>query len=139
MKALVIACGILLASSACTAQAGSPPAPTTEPSADLPRAADPGGRVPPLGPVFVIIGENTSRSRVTPRHAPYLTGVIQPRAAWLLNYYGLADGSLANYVGMTSGQFTPCEVSDGPPAECHQDVDNLFSQLSDAGLPWREW
>ena len=39
--------------------------------------------VPAFGHVFLIVGENTSVSEVTARHAPYITGTLRPRAAWL--------------------------------------------------------
>jgi phosphatidylinositol-3-phosphatase len=95
--------------------------------------------VPALGNVFLIIGENTTRSLIKPKHAPYLTGSLRPDAAWVDNYYALADGSLANYIGLTSGQYRPCDVANDEPPRCHQDVANVFSQLDHAGLPWQEW
>ena len=105
-------------------------------------AASPAARiegVPAMGNVFLIIGENTSRSLVTAEHAPYLTGTIAPNAAWVDDYYALADGSLANYIGLTSGQYLPCDVANDEPPKCHQKVDNIFSQLDKAGLTWTEW
>lgn len=95
--------------------------------------------VPAFGHVFVIVGENTSLSQLTPANAPYLNGVLKPNAAWIENYRALADGSLADYIGMTSGQFTQCEVNNGKPHRCQQDVNNLFHQLDVAGIGWKEW
>lgn len=104
--------------------------------------------VPAFGHVFLVVGENTSLSQVTPRRAPYLNGTIKPRAAWLTNYHALHDGSLANYVGMMSGQFIRCEANndfsftngDVPGQRaCHQGVDNLFHQLDRHGVSWQEW
>jgi len=104
--------------------------------------AAPGGRgnegVPALGHVFVIVGENTSRSQITPARAPYLSSALKPRAAWLTRYFALTDGSLGDYAAMTSGQFVTCEKNNDFPFTngdvpgqhaCHQNVDNLFHQL----------
>lgn len=95
--------------------------------------------VPRFGHVFLIIGENTSRSKLTHASAPFLTTRVRPHAAWLTNYYAVADGSLADYVAMTSGQFTTCDVNDNMPPACHQRIDNLFHQLDVNHVGWREW
>jgi phosphatidylinositol-3-phosphatase len=109
-------------------------------------AASPGGGgaataegVPAFGHVFLIIGENTGLNQVNKTDMPFLVGTVKPGAAWLTNYSGVTHFSEANYVAMTSGQFTPCQQSDGTPAACHQDVPNLFGQLDAAGLPWKVW
>ena len=47
------------------------------PSAARPAALD---GVPAFGHVFLIVGENTSVSEITPRHAPYITGTLRPAA-----------------------------------------------------------
>jgi hypothetical protein len=105
-------------------------------------------RVPGFGHVFLIVGENTSASQITPKAAPYLTGSIKPRAAWLTRYYAVAERSLGNYVAITSGQFNSCEANNAfsftngdVPGQvaCHQNVDNLFHQLDVAGISWQEW
>ena len=95
--------------------------------------------VPAFGHVFVIVGENTELTDLTSATAPYLIGTVKPQSAWLTNYYAVAHHSLANYIAMTSGQYTSCERADGEPAQCHQDVDNLFQQLGAAGRSWRVW
>ena len=113
-------------------------------------AAPPGSLegVPAFGHVFLIVGENTSLSEVTARRAPYVTGTLRPAGAWLTRYSALADGSLANYVGMVSGQFVRCEnnndfsfTNGDVPGQhaCHQRVDNLFHQLDGRGISWQEW
>src|SRR5215467_480460 len=94
--------------------------------------------VPAFGHVFLIIGENTTYSHLTDSNAPYLLGTIRPRAAWLSNYYAATHWSQANYVALTTGQFTRCEQTDGGVA-CHQNIDNLFHQLDVAGLTWTVW
>jgi hypothetical protein len=104
--------------------------------------------VPAFGSVFLIVGENTSLSELTPRRAPFLTGTLKPRAAWLTRDYALTDGSLGDYVGMMSGQFIRCEANNdfsftsGDVAgqhACHQNVNNLFHQLDQRGTSWQEW
>lgn len=119
----------------------------------LPDAA-PGARssasdaVPAFGHVFLIVGENTSFSELKPQHAPFIVGTLRPRGAWLTHYSGLADGSLANYAAMVSGQFIRCEsdndfsfTNGDVPGQhaCHQNVDNLFHQLDVRDISWQEW
>jgi phosphatidylinositol-3-phosphatase len=94
--------------------------------------------VPRFGHVFVIIGENTDYQHLTATNAPYLMTAIRPSSAWFDNYYAATHWSQANYVALTSGQFTRCEQADGGYA-CRDDVDNLFHQLDGAGMSWKVW
>jgi hypothetical protein len=94
--------------------------------------------VPRFGHVFVIIGENTDYQHLTSTNAPYLMKAIRPSSAWFENYYAATHWSQANYVALTSGQFTRCEQQDGGYA-CRDDVDNLFHQLDDARTSWKVW
>jgi hypothetical protein len=94
--------------------------------------------VPTFGHVFVIIGENTDYQHVTPTNAPYLMTTLRPSSAWFENYYAATHWSQANYVALTSGQFTKCEQADFGYA-CRDDVDNLFHQLDGAGMSWKTW
>src|SRR5512142_2800590 len=84
--------------------------------------------VPRFGHVFLIIGENTTYSHLDTTNAPYLMSTVRPRSAWLSQYYAATHWSQANYVALTSGQFTRCEQQDYGIA-CHQNVDNLFHQI----------
>jgi hypothetical protein len=95
--------------------------------------------VPAFSHVFLIIGENTGLSQVGPIRTPYLVNTLKPSGAWFTTYHGLHDGSTSDYIGMTSGQYTQCDVNDGAPWHCHQNVNNLFHQLDVAGTPWTEW
>jgi phosphatidylinositol-3-phosphatase len=95
--------------------------------------------VPQFGHVFVIVGENTKLNQLTPNNTPYLATQFKPRSAWLTGYYATTHFSTANYVAMTSGQFTPCEQEDDPPVQCHQNVPNIFGQLDARGLSWQSW
>jgi hypothetical protein len=94
--------------------------------------------VPRFGHVFLIIGENTTYSHLKMSNAPYLLGTIRPASAWLTQYYGATHWSQANYVALTSGQFTRCEQQDFGVA-CHQNVDNLFHQVDLTGKTWTTW
>jgi hypothetical protein len=95
--------------------------------------------VPALGHVFLIIGENTGLDQINKTDMPYLIGTVKPASAWLTNYSGVTHFSEANYIAMTSGQFTSCEQNDGIPATCHQNVPNLFAQLDSASVSWKVW
>ncbi len=112
------------------------------------RQAGPAGLegVPRFGHVFLLIGENTSLSQVNAENTPYIVRTLKPHAAWLTNYQALHDGSLSDYVGMTSGQFRPCDVNDDFPYNpntgkptCAQRINNLFHQLDTARVSWTEW
>ena len=92
-----------------------------------------------FGNVFVIVGENTELSQLNMTTAPYIIGMIKPASAWLTDYFAVTHHSEANYVAMTSGQFTVCQQNNGPVASCSQKVSNLFHQLDDANLSWRSW
>lgn len=94
--------------------------------------------VPRFGHVFVIIGENTDYQHLTTTNAPYLTTTILPSSAWFENYYAATHWSQANYVALTSGQFTACEQADKGYA-CRDSVDNVFHQLDGAGKSWKVW
>jgi phosphatidylinositol-3-phosphatase len=107
------------------------------PAAPAARAGSTEG-IPAFGHVFVIIGENTTYSHVKPTNMPYLFHTLKPHAAWMTEYRGTTHWSQANYVAMTSGQFTKCEQQDYG-ISCHQDVNNLFHQLDVAGRTWTTW
>jgi hypothetical protein len=92
------------------------------------------------GPVFLIVGENLDYQAITESAAPFITQVIRPQSAWVVNFFGLSHGSLSDYIGMTSGVFTPCDEANGSPFDCHRNVDNLFWQLQRQGRSdWRQW
>lgn len=89
---------------------------------------------------FLIIGENTSASQITARHAPYLVDTLKRKAAWIRSYHSFTkSSSLGNYIAMTSGQFTTCEAHNDLPDTCHQRIDNVFQQLQASGRPWSEY
>jgi phosphatidylinositol-3-phosphatase len=103
-------------------------------------AAPASAAVPHFGHVFLIVGENTSYAQITPRHAPFLTGVVRPRAAWMTDDHSfIASSSLGEYVAMVSGQYTRCEAHNDLPDHCHQRAASLFAQLAASGRSWRDW
>ena len=94
--------------------------------------------VPQLGPVFVLIGENTDYQHLDATDSPYMMNNLRPRSAWFTNYYAATHWSQANYVALTSGRFTGCEQADFGYA-CRDDVDNVFHQLEVARRSWHVW
>ena len=108
-------------------------------------AADPSAAlghdgVPAFGHVFVIIGENTARGNMSAAVAPYQFGTLKPASAWVNNYWSFpVDGSLANYIGMTSGQYTTCDINNNLPAKCHQRTNNIFHQMDVHNMSWKLW
>jgi phosphatidylinositol-3-phosphatase len=103
-------------------------------------AAPAAAAVPRLGHVFLIVGENTSFAQITPRHAPFLTGTVKARGAWVTNEHSFTrSSSLGQYVAMVSGQYTRCEAHNDLPDHCHQRAPSLFAQLAASGRSWRDW
>ena len=103
-------------------------------------AAPASAAVPRFGHVFLIVGENTSYAQITPRHAPFLTGTVKPRGAWVTNDHSFTrSSSLGQYIAMVSGQYTRCEANNDLPDHCHQRAPNLFAQLAASGRTWRDW
>jgi hypothetical protein len=94
--------------------------------------------VPPIGPVFVLIGENTDYQHLDATSSPYTMNNLRPRSAWFTNYYAATHWSQANYIALTSGRFTDCEQADFGYA-CRDDVDNVFHQLEVARRSWHVW
>src|SRR5438552_8544729 len=94
--------------------------------------------VPSLGHVFLLYGENTTYSHVKPTNIPYLMNTIRPESAWLTHYRATTHWYEANYVAITSGQFTKCEQQDYGVV-CHQNVPNIYHQLDVAGKGWTTW
>jgi hypothetical protein len=102
---------------------------------------------PAASRVFVIVGENTSLKQVSRRDAPYLVGVLKPKAAWLVGYRAVPhSSSTGDYIEMTSGQNVKCERNDTNPVNpntdkpiCHQKTNNVFHQLQRQRVTWKDW
>jgi hypothetical protein len=133
--ALAPAVALAVSLGAATAAPAAPSSLAARPAAAPASSAE---GVPAFGHVFLIIGENTTYSHLTTSNAPYLLGTIRPDSAWLTNYYAATHWSQANYVALVTGQFTQCQQKDGG-ISCHQNVDNLYHQLDQAGLSWKVW
>jgi hypothetical protein len=115
--------------------------------------------VPYVKHVFIVVLENENASTTFGKdsQAPYLAHTLKSKGAFVPNYYGIAHNSLANYVGMVSGQSAniqtqaDCQVynditpgtpmSDGqvlgtgciyPPG-----VETIGNQLGHAGFQWK--
>jgi phosphatidylinositol-3-phosphatase len=96
--------------------------------------------VPRFGHVFVIVGENTSVEQITPAHAPFLTGTIKPRGAWVTGDRSFRrSSSLGQYIAIVAGRYTRCEANNDLPDDCHRRAATLFGQLSATGRSWRDW
>jgi len=89
---------------------------------------------PSFGHVFVIVGENKSLSQINSFNAPYIMKTLKPGSAWFTGYNSVAWGSLADYVALTSGQYTSCQVH-GPCGSFN--VPSIFSQVGQGA--WRDW
>ncbi|MFL6100735.1 MAG: alkaline phosphatase family protein [Actinomycetales bacterium] len=145
------ALAVLLALAAC---GSTPPTPGPTPSGNRPVAPATGGRatswtatprppaqVSPYSKVMVIAEENEPESSVIgSSQAPYLTKLAATygQATNMQAGYPTACPSLAAYILMTSGsQQGICD--DEPPANHQLSGDNIFKQVTDAGLEWREY
>jgi hypothetical protein len=88
-------------------------------------------------PVVVIVMENHSYRAIMGRSsAPYLRSFAE-RGTLFTHYFAGHHPSLPNYLEMTSGTTSGC-ATDGCPQRRYR-TDNLFLQLSHAGIPWRAW
>jgi hypothetical protein len=117
--------------------------------------------LPPIKHVFIIVLENESAS-VTfgpSSPAPYLSSTLRSEGAYLPNYHGVGHASLDNYIAMISGQapntitqedcptfsdIAPGTLGANGQAEGEgcvypSDVPTIVSQLTSAGLTWRDY
>jgi hypothetical protein len=90
--------------------------------------------VPSFGHVFLIVGENKSLYQLNSSNAPYIMNTLKPGSAWFTGYNDVVEGSLADYVALTSGQYAPCQAK-GPCGSFN--VPSIFSQLGSGA--WRDW
>ncbi len=124
-------------------------------------ATAPGGALPPIRHVFVLLLENQSYAATfgSQSPAPYLAHTLPAQGALLTHYYAIGHASLGNYVALISGQ-APNEATqlDCPTyadfrpraaaADAHgqlpgvgcvypRSVVTLPDQLEAAGLTWK--
>ena len=120
----------------------------------------PGGGVPKIGHVFIIVLENENAATTFAPNSPatYLSKTLPSIGQFVPNYYGTGHLSLDNYVAMVSGQapnaitqsdcmfFTdfigaPVLVTDGQVlgqgCVYPSVVKTVANQLQDAGLSWK--
>jgi phosphatidylinositol-3-phosphatase len=102
--------------------------------------------VPHFNHVFLVIGENTSLREITARRTPYLAGTLIPAGASLTEYQAVHGGSLSDYMALTSGEYTTCEINDSLPyfinsgkPKCIDRGASIFSLLDAAGDTWTVW
>ncbi len=116
---------------------------------------------PAIRHVFIIVLENESDSTTFGPNspAPYLSKTLTSEGAYLPDYYGVGHNSLDNYIAMISGQAPNVETSSdcqfytsvtpgtigadgqavGEGCVYPTDVPTIASQLTSAGLTWRDY
>jgi hypothetical protein len=156
----VLAVGLIACGS--SAPAASRPA-AARPAAARPAASRPAADdgLPTIRHVFVIVLENESASTTfgPDSPAPYLSKTLTAAGAYLPNYYGIGHESNDNYIAMISGQAPNIEnqadcqeydnlvpgtigaygQADGEGCIYPADVPTIASQLTAAGLTWRDY
>jgi hypothetical protein len=92
----------------------------------------------PRAPIVLIVLENHEYGQIVgSSSAPWLNHTFIPRGALFTNYHATHHPSLPNYLAMTSGTTSSCR-SDVCPRATYT-TDNLFRQLSRAGIGWVAW
>jgi phosphatidylinositol-3-phosphatase len=131
----VVAGGLWLRSGAATNH-GVAPSPTQVAAAGSPSLAPvpaPSGPVRRATHVWLIMLENKEYSSLLDNsEAPYFNS-LAAKYGLANNYYATGHPSQPNYVALVAGSVAGV-TADG---EYHLDRNNLFSQLSVAGQPWR--
>ena len=138
--ATLAACGTQSATDSASTQApanvvggGSPPTWTPAPA--------PAVTTSPYRKVLVIAEENEAESSVIgSSQAPYLTRLASSYgyATNMVANYPVSCPSLAAYLIMTSGDRQGI-CDDDPPANHQLSGDNIFQQVANAGLEWRQY
>jgi hypothetical protein len=124
---LLTSCGQGSGSRAVTSATGVP--------APSPVGTTPGVGVPSR--VALIVMENHDFDGIVGAEAaPYINRTLIPSSALFTNYYAVSHPSLPNYLAMTSGS---THAKDGTDSISPGEIpgDNLFDQLTTAGLDWR--
>src|SRR5262245_49974839 len=105
------------------------PAPAASTSIDGPTGGSP--------PIVVIVLENHEYGSIADSSkAQYLKSFARGGTVFA-RFHALHHPSLPNYLEMTSGHTSGCR-SDGCPKATFKS-NNLFHQLSDAGIQWASW
>ena len=83
-----------------------------------PRGAPAATHAPAFDHVFVIVEENMDSGQVVGNPAaPFINEVLMRQNFWFTNYYGLAHGSLPDYLALVSGSEHRGVIGD-PPTDC---------------------
>jgi phosphatidylinositol-3-phosphatase len=95
--------------------------------------------VPDPRPIVVIVMENHEYFQIVgSSSAPYINRKLVRKGRVFTDFHALTHPSLPNYLTMTSGSTQGKEGTDTVSAgEIH--ADNLFHQLSKAGISWRSY
>lgn len=112
---------------------------------------DPGGGAPADGgmaaslmasvqTVFLVLLENNNWDHFLGNpSAPYLNGVLLPRAAWAQQYHANRHPSEPNYIWLVAGDSLGI-TDDAPPSTNHRaEPNHLAARLDAAGVSWREY
>jgi hypothetical protein len=93
------------------------------------------GHRPPV--VLIVLENHEYGSIVGSSSAHWLNHTFIRRGTLYTRYYATHHPSLPNYLAMTSGTTSGCD-SDDCPRKTYR-TDNLFHQLSHAGIGWAAW
>jgi len=139
-RGLAAAAIVAVLAVACTRSPSDDPAasPTSASAAATP-AAPSGSTDPSTAPVVLIVLENHEASAIVgSSDAPFLNEHLIPAGRLFTNYTAVAHPSLPNYLAMTSGDTLGKRGTDDIQAG-ELSSDNLFHQLSSAGIDWRAY
>ena len=140
---VAILVGLVLAggASACGGGSGgsSSPSPTSSPPSPPPSTAASSTRqsAPGLPKIVVVFMENQNYANIEGNSCcPYETG-LAGRGLLLSNFYGVTYPSRPNYLAFAGGSTFGQSGNDNPLPVIS--ADNLFQQLSTAGISWAAW
>lgn len=95
------------------------------------------GTPPPVQHVIVVVLENLSYSQVVgSANSPFQTSLASSCGV-APDYFGATHTSAPNYLGISAGQYPSAATSGcGSVKGCSTSQDNLYNQLTEAGLSW---
>jgi phosphatidylinositol-3-phosphatase len=106
-------------------------------ASSLSLCGNPGPAPTTIQHVVVVMMENLSYNQVVGSpNAPYQTSLAS-QCGVAPTYFGVTHSSAANYLALSSGQYPPASTPGcGSVKACADTSDNLYNQLSTAGLTW---
>jgi len=98
---------------------------------------NPGPAPGPVQHVIMVMMENLSYHQVIGSpNAPFQTSLAS-QCGIAPDYFGITHSSSANYLGMSAGEYPPASpVGCGTVAKCADPSNNLYNELTTAGLSW---